>query len=108
MSDIWPTKSAFPRPPNVRGTFMDVQASSAKTWLTSTRFKSEQALISDWWFKTLGNGYSTQRQYLEPCGFHPAPQVPMIGALHLVKSAMESKFGEGYSLCHILPVLMPM
>ncbi len=42
-------------------------------------------------------------QYLEPCGFPPAPQVPIIAALHLVKSAMENEFGEGYSLCHELP-----
>ena len=68
---------------------MDVQARSAKTMTTITRFKSEQAFISDWGFKILGNGHSKQRQHLQPCGFPRAPQVPMIGALHLVKNAME-------------------
>ena len=45
-TDIWPTKSAVPRPAYVR-TLMDVQASSAMTCLTSTKYQSEQAFISD-------------------------------------------------------------
>ena len=40
-------KQDIPPPANVRGTPMDMQVSSAKTWLTSTRYNSEQAFISD-------------------------------------------------------------
>ena len=86
---------------------MDVQANSVKTWTSSTRYKSEQAFISDWQIKILDNGHSTQRRYLEPCSFLAAPQLPIIVRLHLVKSAMVNEFGEGCSLCQ-LAVLTPL
>lgn len=68
-----------------------------------TRWTGEAVFLSDWRYKLMGNRYPVHPAYLEPCGWAPNPQLPLITAIHLIKAAIEDDAGHGFILNHPLP-----
>lgn len=68
-----------------------------------TRWSGEVVFQSDLRWISMGNLYPVHPAYLDPCDWPPNPQIPLIAALHLNKTAIEDDFFKGYSLTHKLP-----
>ena len=51
----------------------------------------------------MGNLYPVHPIYLDPYNWPPNPQISLIAALHLTKTAIEYDFFKGYSLTQKLP-----
>ena len=92
-----------PNAPPRHNLLMEVQANSARVFVTMSRYLVENYFLNDWRWQICGNRGNIPQQYLEPCKYPPAPQIPKIMALHLIKSAIEDDVSEGFTLKYVLP-----
>ena len=71
----------------------EVQLNASRMFNTAHRGNSERGFAADWQYQILGSRYQIPRQYMEPYGKNPTPQLPMIHILIAAHFAIHDEFG---------------
>ena len=81
-------------PPNLQHVHMmfEVQLNSSRMFNTAHRGTSERSFARDWQYQILGSRHQIPRQYLDPYGKNPTPNLPLIHVLIAAHFAIQDEF----------------